>query len=185
MGDLLHLLHQEHTNIGKLLTICERLVEDPATADPRKLEIVCEILEYMQAYPDVWHHPLEDAILRKLEKRDAAASEQMRDLEKHHEWLAELTADLLDTTRRILADEMVSRDAFRQSGMLFVEKYRDHIRLEEETFFPAARKALTELDWEEIENDFSDPGDPLFASEESDRFMRLRFEIFQNDGGYS
>jgi len=184
MADLLHLLHQEHTNIGKLLTICERLVGSLATTDVRTLDMVCEVLEYMQAYPDVWHHPLEDAILKKLENRDVTTSKQIGDLEKHHERLAELTIELVAITKRILADETVSRDVFRQSVMSFVEKYRDHIRLEEELFFPAARRALTEADWEEIKSDFTDPGDPLFGSEASEHFMRLRFEIFQNDGAY-
>lgn len=184
MSDFLHLLHQEHTNIGKLLTVCERLIGDSAPPTAGKLEIVLEILEYMQAYPDVWHHPLEDAILEKLEKRDVSASGKVGDLEKHHEALAAQTIDLLERTRRILADDIVSRDDLRASLMQFVERYRDHIRLEEELFFPAARRALTDADWQDIEREFTDPGDPLFASGASEHFMRLRFEIFQNDAAY-
>ncbi|MEM9684843.1 MAG: hypothetical protein AAF942_16345 [Pseudomonadota bacterium] len=32
MSDFLRLLHQEHTNIGKLLTVCERFIGDSLLA---------------------------------------------------------------------------------------------------------------------------------------------------------
>ena len=87
-------------------------------------------------------------------------------------------------TTRILADDIVSRDGLRASPMQVVARCRDHSRLEEESFFPAARRSLTGSDWRDIEREFTDPGDPLFASGTSEHFMRPRFEVLQNDAAH-
>ena len=182
MSNVLRVLHQEHTNLGKLLKILERRFAEIATADGSNLELICDILEYCQNYPDACHHPKEDLILEKLKKRDPAAAKRFGDLEREHEKLGQNTKALSASVSRMLLDESVSRDEIYRSAQTFIEGYWQHMNFEEEQFFPSAERALTPTDWRDIEAEIKDPADPLFSPHTAERYWRLRYEIFETDG---
>lgn len=182
MTDVLRILHQEHTNLGKLLKILERRFAELAAADANNLELIRDIFEYCQNFPDACHHPKEDLILKKLKVRDPEAAARIGDLTGEHAELREKTNSLAQTVSSMLADGTVSRDAVQESAQAFIETYWRHMALEEEQFFPAARRALTESDWRDIEHEINDPDDPLFSPHVAERFSRLRYEIFDVDG---
>jgi branched-chain amino acid transport system ATP-binding protein len=54
---------------------------------------------------------------------------------------------------------------------------RSHIRLEETTVIPAARKALNEQDWKTIDAAFLDNDDPLFGERVREEFESLKAQI--------
>ena len=182
MTDVLRILHQEHTNLGKLLKILERRFAELAASDANNLELIHDIFVYCQNFPDACHHPKEELILEKLKRRDPDAAARIGELTKEHSDIREKTNTLAQTVSRMLADETISRDAVQAMAQAFIEGYWRHMALEEEHFFPAARQALTVEDWRDIEAEINDPDDPLFSPHVAERYSRLRYEIFDVDG---
>lgn len=182
MSNVLRVLHQEHTNFGKLLKILERRFAEIAAADSSNLELICDILEYCQNYPDACHHPKEDLILKKLWDRDPKAAKRIGDLEREHEKLGKDTKALAASVGRMLLDESVPREEIHGSAQEFIKSYWQHLNFEEEQFFPIAERALTPSDWRDIEAEIQDPADPLFSPHTAERYWRLRYEIFETDG---
>ena len=64
-------------------------------------------------------------------------------------------------------------------GMLrsFVAAQRDHVRREEESFFPAAERILDETDWAKLDKEVPAMVDPLFDDRTERRFSTLRHEL--------
>lgn len=182
MSEILRVLHQEHTNIGKLLKVLERRVAELEAAEAGHLELIRDILDYFQNFPDACHHPKEDLVLERLKVRDPAAAEPAKGLGDEHAALAGLTDRFAASVDRMLADETIARDAVRAEANEFIQAYWRHMRLEEEHFFPAARRALTDQDWQDIAVELADPEDPLFSDRTAERYWRLRYEIFEADG---
>ena len=59
----------------------------------------------------------------------------------------------------------------------FVRVYRHHIALEEGRVFPAAKQALSQEDWAEIDARLGHRDDPLFGDAIVERFRTLRANI--------
>lgn len=120
--------------------------------------------------------------MTRLESRDPKSAEAARRLADEHRTLAQLTEQLAGTVDRMLADDIVSRDAFRAETDAFIQAYWRHMAFEEDEFFPAARRALTDADWDAIAAEMTDPEDPVFDDTTAERYWRLRYEIVEADG---
>jgi hemerythrin-like domain-containing protein len=66
-GGLIEILRQEHRNIEKLLFVLEREVGVFARGDRPDYEVVHALITYFQVYPDEYHDPLEDLVIRRAE----------------------------------------------------------------------------------------------------------------------
>jgi hemerythrin-like domain-containing protein len=182
MTDILLSLHQDHTNLGKLLKILERewgLLESGKKPD---YGLLGEILDYFLHYPDAVHHPKEDLLLKAMRTRDEAAAQKLNELLPEHVRLSEVTQELhahIDAVR-----QSGEEDRIRLLFLLrrFIDKYWSHMEMEEAHFFPSVRDILKEEDWADIDAALADPGDPVFASADDERFGQLRFEILKADG---
>lgn len=165
--------------MAKLLNAFERQLaafDQGATPD---YDIVRGVIDYCLTYPDLYHHPKEDLIFARLQLRDPAAAEAVGDLRAEHEALGEATRRLAAAVRQVLNEAEVPRDAVQQTAAAFLSFYRRHIAIEEERFFPAAKKALTSADWEAIEGQLSERQDPIFGREPEGRFAALRQDILE------
>lgn len=163
--------------MAKLLNAFERQIEEFDRGARPDYDIVRGVIDYCLTYPDLYHHPKEDLIFAALQHRDPTAAESVGDLRAEHEALGEATRRLAAAVRQVLNEAEVPRDAVQQAATTFLSFYRRHIAMEEERFFPAAKKALTPTDWEEIESQLSERQDPLFGREPEDRFAALRQNI--------
>jgi hemerythrin-like domain-containing protein len=56
----------------------------------------------------------------------------------------------------------------------FAAGLSDHMRMEEDAFFPAAARSLDAADWAELESEAPDLPDPLAADPVELRFVALR-----------
>ena len=181
MSNVIRVLHQEHTNLGKLLKVLERRVAALGSAEASDLELIRDVLEYCLHYPSEVHHPKEDQVLAALRARDPKAAEPVKDLEAEHEELKRLTVDVAAKIDNALSDAPVSKDDIREAAAAFIETYWRHMTMEEDEFFPIALKTLTDEDWQAIDAKISDPVDPLFSEQAADKYARLRYEIFKAD----
>ena len=174
-------LRQEHVNMAKLLTLLERQVAIFESGARPDYDIMLGVVEYLRDWSDRWHHPKEDLVLDKLRQRDAAAADEVGELEKSHEALAELTEHFLEVIREVLREEELPRERVSGLAAEFIRSQRRHMEGEERVFLPAAERALTSEDWADIAMRMSNPEDPLFGREVEKRFEILRRDILAFD----
>ncbi len=172
-------LREEHRNIEKLLLVLERELGVFARGERPDYEVIHSVIAYFQVYPDVYHHPLEDAVFEKLKMRDSAAAANIGDLAADHRRGAERLRWVAQAVESVLADRELLRQTINDIIRDFIEHERRHMAMEERDFFPAAVKALQPQDWAEIVSRLTDQRDPLFSEVVEERFEVVRRHILQ------
>lgn len=179
MPEAIRLLRKEHANIAKLLNVLEgqlALIDEAQRPDH---DVLKGVADYFLDYPDRCHHPKEDVIFRKLKERDPAAARLAGDLEAEHGEIARSARRLSEAVKNLQEDVEVPRDAIHRVISRFIDSEREHMKMEEETFFPAALSSLTPEDWEAIDARITDRADPLFGYEVEKQFENLSEHILK------
>jgi hemerythrin-like domain-containing protein len=174
MSDAIFMLRLEHANIASVLDLLDDQflrLESGAPVD-RPLQLLA--VEYLMDYPEDCHHPKEDLVFRKLERRDPARAADLSDLVGDHDRLAQMTECFAKDVRRTLD---APKGAPIESLRLYIGAYRQHIAEEERSFLPAALECLTRDDLAELDFQLFDRRDHLFDHATEARFERLRREI--------
>ncbi|PIW27416.1 MAG: hemerythrin [Rhodospirillales bacterium CG15_BIG_FIL_POST_REV_8_21_14_020_66_15] len=180
MSDVMWKLRDDHKKLARLMDLIAREVRVFDAGETPDYELVANILDYTQNYPDLYHHPVEDHVLAKLRLRDPEAAANVGDLVQEHEKLGALTRRFAAALHNVVQDETLPRDWFVDIAGDYLTFQRRHMQMEEVVFFPAALRALTEDDWRVIQNTITMPDDPLFGDgEDQERYDRLHREILK------
>lgn len=161
MRNVIDQLSEEHRTIAALLDLIEREVGAFERGERPDYDLVQDILRYLMTYPDLVHHPKEDAVLRQLEKAAPEAAAEVGDLHALHRELAQHLREFHGALHSVLRDQTLPRDWFAERARAFVEAQREHIRMEQSRFFPAARAHLDSIDWAAVAMAVPDTPDPL------------------------
>ena len=177
MSKILRRLYEDHANLLRVLAILERQIAVMDQGNRPDLDIVQGSIEYFLTYPDLRHHPLENRVLMRLQAKDPRAAEPFTGLDAEHREQSETLHRIAEVTFQVLQDAAVARQGY--VGMLrsFVAAQRDHVRREEESFFPAAERILDEADWAKLDREVPAMLDPLFDDRMERRFGILRHEL--------
>lgn len=129
---------------------------------------------YIDAFPERFHHPKEDAYLfRLLRARDPTAGDLLDRLEAEHlagEQRIRALEQALTRYQHGGAKEFAQFAAALESYATF---HWDHMRAEENDVIPRARKHLTAADWAEIDAAFLGHSDPMFDAKAGDEYDAL------------
>lgn len=180
MSEIIWKLRDDHKKFARLMDLIAREVRAFDAGEIPDYDLVCNILEYTQNYPDLYHHPLEDLVLEKVRLRDPEAAENVGNLDREHEKLAGLTRRFAAALHNVIQDAELPREWFIDIASDYLTHQRRHMQMEEVLFFPPALRSLTDEDWDEIKSKATVPDDPLFG-EGSDRekYDRLHQEILK------
>ena len=74
----------------------------------------------------------------------------------------------------IFRNEILPREAAVAAARSFVDAEREHMKMEEEVFFPIAVGVLTDEDWRTVEGDLKSMQDPLLGNIVEEEFKDLR-----------
>ena len=161
MAEIMDRLRQDHVNMGRLLDMFDGQAAAMARGEEMDRKKVSNALVYCLSYPDLFHHPVEDKIYRRMLARGASA-DQIGDLERAHEELSALTRRL---SHKMLEEEDSAdgRKVLQSLLKSFVSAYRLHIEAEEKVFFPQAEEILFAADWAAVEAEMEQCADPLFG----------------------
>ncbi|MCG8357819.1 MAG: hemerythrin domain-containing protein [Kiloniellales bacterium] len=181
MSMTMDILVQDHKNLARLLDVLERQVQRFEAEGDTDLDIVKGILDYCLTYPDLCHHPKEDAVLRRLMARNPQAAEPIAGLEAEHRKLAEVTRRFAAAVHQLVQGGTTIDEWFGDSARRFLDGYRHHMELEDTSFFPVALRELTDEDWAEVDREVEEMIDPLFGGGPEERFKVLRNEILMWD----
>ena len=174
MSDALLLLRLEHSNLSQLLDLIDEQCQLVTAGREFDLGLLETVTEYFSGYPDKCHHPVEDLVFQRLKMRDPAAVSDPDKLADEHADIERLTASL---SQAISGAGGGNTAGLADTMQRFVTDYREHMAMEEDHFFPAAAKALSEQDWNEIDFKLFDNPDPLFDPATHKRFHVLRERI--------
>jgi hemerythrin-like domain-containing protein len=129
---------------------------------------------YIDAFPERFHHPKEEAYLfRLLRLRHPAASALLDRLHEEHV-SGELKIREVELALRRYehggADHFAQFAAAIESYALF---HWGHMRAEEDEVLPLARQYLSPADWDEIDDAFAGNGDPMLGIAAGDEYEAL------------
>lgn len=178
-SEVMNQLWEEHRNIARVLNAMEHQLEIFKRGEQPDYDVFTAAAEYFTRFPDLYHHPKEDLVFRKLRERDPAAIQSVGNLESEHEAIARLVREFREAVQNVLEEVEVSRDAFSSVATRFISEQRRHMAMEEESFFPHALEALTDEDWSEIDSQKTLELDPLFGTEVTETFEPLLRHILK------
>lgn len=175
----LAIIHDEHRTLSAVLNAMVKLVaQTESGGTPLRTDAFRAIINYIESFPEQFHHPKEERYLfRKLAERDPSYAEVLSELGRQHRESAELIASLSDGLRRIEAGGRADFAEFAAGVRRYREFHIEHMGLEENEVMPAARRCLTEADWQEIEAAFVGHTDPLLGAAAEAEFGRLLMRI--------
>jgi len=175
--DALTLISQEHSNMWRLATTLDQVASDLQAGAPLETAFFEAALDYIAQFVDRMHHPKEDDYLfRLLRLRSAEAAEVLDALQTEHRQgpdnLAQLRAKLAAASQGQLP---VS--ALCVAIKDYTAGLKGHIKTEEKTVLPLARKVLQPQDWMEIDQAFRKHSDPVFGEQSKAEFRELFHRI--------
>lgn len=171
-------LRRDHANMLQLLRALEwQLAEFKAGKQP-DYDVLLAGVDYLLTFPALSHHPTEDLVFDKLRQRAPVVAASISNLRTAHDTLAFQTRVLAEGLRAILAEAELPRDAIVRWSSELIDHQRQHIEMEERTFFPAATRALTEEDWSALQAHVANSIDSLFEAKVDEKFSELRKAIF-------
>jgi hemerythrin-like domain-containing protein len=137
-------------------------------------QLLGAMLYYINAFPERFHHPKEDAYLfRCLRERDPGSIALLDRLEAEHQEGARRIHDLQEALARYQQEGQREFAGFAQGVADFASFHWEHMRSEEGEVLPRARKHLTPADWAEIDAAFADNDDPLLGASARETYKQL------------
>lgn len=153
MNHVIEQLQEDHRQLVHVLYNLEREVKACSGLSPESssLEAILDILDYIQVYPEVWHHPAEDALYEVLLDKDIGAAEVVAHLVEEHGVLELLTENLLEYINQIAVsaegDADVVKMRFIKSTNDYISRQLHHMEQEQLYLFPLIEQHLNEDDW--------------------------------------
>lgn len=172
-------LAKDHAQIGSLLDVLDWEMKGVQCHRAPRYEIVFAILTYLRDYPELFHHPKEDAIYRYLQYRLPLVTAAIQDILTEHATLQSQGEEL-----QVLIQERGSEDRYWRHQITrmmrqYLDCYREHIRLEDAYFLPAASRFLTPENLDEAARSHRGPEDLMAPGETAQTYEELRAGILR------
>lgn len=174
MNAILDSLHQDHKNFAKLLGFLSEQLERVQHEGIPDFELLLDVVDYIESYPDLVHHPKEDIIFaRYLETHDDGNAQIVMALMEDHRELKGMTAALRSSLEGILHDAPLERESLAQQLAGFLDRQWKHLNAEEADVFPMLQRVLSQEDWEAVVAEFPEKADPLFGGNLQQQYQSL------------
>lgn len=164
MPEILAHLQVDHRNMRQLLRVLEEELQAYEVQGSADFDLMGQILEYTLHYPNLIHHPREEALFRRLLERDQASKVMVGDLTKEHKELARLTYRFAAALHNVAHDVELPRALFSKLADEYVSRSRQHMDTEEQKFFPRLIAIFSDQDWADFEGLAARGYDPLFGT---------------------
>jgi hemerythrin-like domain-containing protein len=175
MSLLLEKLHRDHINLARLLDLLSTELDALAAGHEANFDLKIEMLDYIEHYAELVHHPTEDKINRVAFKKQSMKSHAAlyERICNEHSNLLGLANRFKATLEGVMQGAVQLRDEVEMQGREFVALQRQHIDLEEQELFPLVDEALSDKDWEKLEAEITHENDPVFQRHDYNRFRSL------------
>lgn len=169
-------LYDDHQHLASVLEVFEDQYRALETGKGPDYDLLRDILDYVQSFPDTIHHPTEDLLFNYLLKNvrlsDGEQAAITENREQHKE-LSEATQILLRMIDHIFANGIVNGAALKLKMSRYLSEQLRHMEFENRYLFPLAETRLSARDWDAVEDQLLHGDDPLFdAYEKQYEFLR-------------
>jgi hemerythrin-like domain-containing protein len=169
----LTIIKDEHRRLTAVVRGLEYLARD---AVDRGIEpdhrVLGMLLDYIEAFPNRFHHPKEEFLFDMLAKRSARDRAVVDELRVEHERVGQLASNLRDLLSRSRGNEPRAMAAFAAAVATYAEFHWQHMRKEEDVVLPLAERKLPAGDWRALEAAFH-TDDRLLAADDFRRLFQL------------
>ena len=167
--DVVAALIVEHRHVARLLDALDQQLSVASRGGRIDREAVRSVMHYMTEHPDAYHHPREDAMFARLERRDPGLRKRIVAIERAHLTLGAAGKELLAAAERKPGRAGNESELAARIGA-YVHAQREHMTIEERDLFPRARQLLDEDDLAAIDRDFRRVTDPIFEASVRDAY---------------
>lgn len=181
MTDLYRQLVQDHITLAKVLDALDKSVSYYREDEQNEpdLALILDTLEYIQVYPEKFHHPLEEQAFNYLIKHDLGDKKIIKEIRQQHSTLEQETLYLCQQFNAIANDYVVPMSELHNRIEHYINAQRHHMKTENEYIFPTLAK-LNEQAWWDIASGVIIQGDPLFSDDpQRQSFAALANAIIQ------
>lgn len=173
MADIIQQLQKDHLNAARLLDLLEVQIGTLHDGENPDYLLMLDVMRYMTHYPDLFHHPREDVVFKKLKQRDASARPIVDSLVEEHKALVEKGLQFYECLYTVVSEVTVPRETLESQGRDYIAFLRSHMDKEEGEVFPLAAKILREKDWAEIDTAMELEEDPVFGKVVEEEYRAL------------
>jgi hemerythrin-like domain-containing protein/nucleotide-binding universal stress UspA family protein len=167
-------IRKEHRSLATVLHAWIHMLKSAEKqSTPPDAALMKAMVHYIQSFPVEQHHTKEQEYLFcKLRERTSAVNAELDELERQHEREEQLVVDLNSLVERYAAGNATPRQ-IEQAVSAYATFIWEHMGREEGVVLPAAQRYLTDEDWKEINDVFSENQDPCFGSDTDAGYDRL------------
>jgi hemerythrin-like domain-containing protein len=159
----LQTIRDEHRTLGAMLRALGTMIDNgPGDEPERYFDVMRATLFYIDEFPERMHHPKESQLLfPPLALLAPECQPLLARLEKDH---AEMEWAVRELQHLLLGWELVGesrRVSFEDAARRFLDRYLQHMRLEDTEVLPLAEKVLKDSDLAALDAAFASNCDPL------------------------
>ena len=173
--EAIRIIRDEHRSLGAVLHGMLYLIREIRYVGAKPNFVVfAAMVHYIDAFPERFHHPKEDAYLFKaLRLRCPDAAPLIDRLHAEHSIGADMIRTLAEALRRYEQVGAAEFPAFAEAAAAYAAFHYGHMRTEEDELLPLAEAHLISDDWKEIDAAFAGHTDPRFGAEASAQYVKF------------
>ncbi|MCP5424910.1 MAG: hemerythrin domain-containing protein [Gammaproteobacteria bacterium] len=161
--NVLQSLQKDHGNFDRVLGLLGEQLTLLQQAELPDFQLMLDIVDYLQNYADLYHHPKEDAIFGYHLERCPEGRTEIELMIRQHVELRQNTSQMRFAIDGILHGDIMLRAEFTERLANFIEQQSDHLKAEETQLFPLFSSLFSAADWRFIEKLIPTRNDPLFG----------------------
>ncbi|MBR9971413.1 hemerythrin domain-containing protein [Magnetospirillum sulfuroxidans] len=174
----LQIIKSEHRNLYRVLHVLRSVGFAMRDGQSFDTALLAAIIDYIDAFPERFHHPKENEYLFKALRRVCSVAETtLAELEKEHHEGPEEIARLRAALAEIDANVAGAPARFAEMLIVYAEMSMGHMHKEESIILPLAAKELSPEDWGALDAAFADNRDPLFSEDAREEMRSLYSRI--------
>lgn len=139
-------LKTEHGLIDQMIKLARDETLKIATRDEFDPAFIDTTVDFLRTYADRTHHGKEEDILfRDLEDKDLSEDDRqmMEELMEEHVYARETVGELVEAKEQVLQGDSEALETVVEKMAALIELYPEHIKKEDDVFFPASMKYFT------------------------------------------
>lgn len=168
-------LHLDHHHLQRLLNCLSAEINcyDFNSKRAADLAVILSALDYIDSYPDKWHHPTEDVIFDHLLEKGVKECPLIEQLKQEHNVIIQETDKVHQLFDMVANDCIVSADELLGSAHHFITLQQKHLEKENEFIYPLMDTCFSDSEWKSIESEVKIQDDPLFKKPSKKEFEFL------------
>ncbi len=175
-------LHRDHTRLSQVLDLMGRQLDLFHAGQQPELELMIDVLDYLEKYADCVHHKAEDAIFDLYRAGHAEQKILVDEVQDQHRSLIDMTRAFRHALEGIMQGAVQRRDEVEALGRDYLALQRRHLLLEEDELFPLVEAALSDGELDALAKELPSAQDPLFDNRLKDRY-RMLVQFLARSGG--